>query len=1210
MNRTRLKNYAPQARRECIQAITDRAAYYGLTVKGIEPISEAGDTAIIAGLAFPRRLAAKRRALEERIRRRGFAQVIEAMAYTWFNRLVAIRFMELHGYLGHGYRVLSHKDGRDVPEILEHAEHVELPGLDRDRVIEMKLDGNREAELYRLLLVAQCNALHAAMPFLFEKIDDETELLLPDNLLHTDSIVRRLVREIDEADWQQVEIIGWLYQFYISEKKDEVIGKVVRSEDIPAATQLFTPNWIVKYMTQNSIGRMWLATYPQSGLRAKMDYYIEPAEQTAEVQAQLAAITPASLDPETITVLDPACGSGHILVEAYDLLKEIYLERGYRLRDIPRLILKRNLYGLDIDDRAAQLAAFALLMKARADDRRIFDAASRGDGDAATAATAVVNVLAIQESAALDAAGLADALLNVKSSPRRVPIIGGDRLFDDLSMQPALMMSEGQGTAAGQSQDAASREEVIELVELFRQGKTLGSLISVPDELAAKLPAIGRAVNENLSSDDLYAQEAARTLLPFVQQADVLARKYDCVIANPPYMGSKGMNTAVKDFAKRRFPNGKSDLFAMFIERNLELTKKNGLLGFMTPFVWMFLSSYEKLRHLITSGKTIFSLIHPEYHAFFESAYVPVCSFVLFNGKSRSKGDFFDLSKFYGADLQPIKLLEAINNPNCGWRFQASSYDFEKIPGSPIAYWVSDNFRSLFGIRTIKDVLTCDGQILTGDNERFLRYHWEVNGSSVGACNNWKLHHKGGEFRRWYGNVEWVVAWDNRTREYYKSNRIARIPKEYIWDMEGITWSTISSSSPSFRKVLKDESFNKAAPTLSSIDSDLVDLLLACFNSNVVTYCLSALNPTLNYLVQDIESVPVRLDHLNRERTITIAKCCISIAKADWDRFETSWDFQSFPLLNDDLKAATVEASFDNWQAQCNANIKRMQELETENNRLFINAYGLEDELTPEVPEDQITLARADREADIKRLLSYAVGCVMGRYSLDQAGLVYAHSGNRDFDASRYQTFAADPDGIVPVMENDWFDDDAAHRFIEFVAAAWPTEHIEENLRFIAASLGANRNEPPRETIRRYFANGFFKDHLKTYKKRPIYWLFTSGRQRAFQALVYLHRYNDGTLARMRTEYVIPLQGKIAARIEHLAADINNAASTAHRRKLEKEREALNRQQDELRAFDEKLRHSADQRIALNLDDGVKVNYGRFGDLLADVKAITGGNED
>jgi len=665
MNRTKLKNYAPQARRDFIQAVTDRAAFYGLAANKTEPVIEQGDVAIISGRAFPRSVVSKRQSLIGRIERQGFQQTIEAMAYTWFNRFVAIRFMELHRYFDHGYRVLSHPENKQTPEILEHAEYVELPGLDRDKVIELKLDGAKEAELYRMLLVAQCNALHAAMPFLFEKIDDETELLLPDNLLHSDSLIRRLVREIDEEDWGQVEIIGWLYQFYISEKKDEVIGKVVKSEDIPAATQLFTPNWIVKYLVQNSAGRMWLQTYPDSPLRSKMEYYIEPAEQTDDVKAQLAAITPAIIDPETITVLDPACGSGHILVEAYDLLKEIYLERGYRLRDIPRLILSKNLFGLDIDDRAAQLAAFALLMKARADDRRIFDGVTgrRGDGANETQ-SAIINVLAIQESAHLNVEQLASDLLNAPAQPK--PMIDDGRLFSDFSAQPVLALESTKAAKAVDPTTARLQASISNLLALFRDAKTFGSLITFPDDVARELPAIADAVNERLQSGNVWERPTAETILPFVQQAAILAGKYDCVIANPPFMGDKHFNEELKKFQKTKFKNGKSNLFSAFIIRGVDFTKANKYTAFVTPFVWLFISTHESLRQWVIDSTTISSLVKPSYTAFFEVATVQFVAFVLQKSKVGLLGDYFDLGYLGSADAQPIRLREAITNKEAG----------------------------------------------------------------------------------------------------------------------------------------------------------------------------------------------------------------------------------------------------------------------------------------------------------------------------------------------------------------------------------------------------------------------------------------------------------------------------------------------------------------------------------------------------------------
>jgi hypothetical protein len=1181
MNRAKLKNYAPQARRNFIQSVTDRAAVYGLTAKKIEPIIKKGDVALIAGKAFPSTIAQKRKALEERIGRQGFEQTMEAMAYTWFNRIVAIHFMELHGYLDHGYRVLSHLEGKATPEILEHAEHVDLPGLDKHTVIDLKLDGTKEAELYRMLLIAQCNALHEAMPFLFERIDDETELLLPDNLLHSDSLIRKLVNEIDEEDWQEVEIIGWLYQFYISEKKDEVIGKVVKSEDIPAATQLFTPNWIVKYLVQNSLGRQWLATYPQSSLRQQMEYYIEPAEQTTEVQAQLRAITPESLNPEELTLLDPACGSGHILVEAYDLFKAIYQERGYRARDIPTLILQKNLYGLEIDDRAAQLAAFVLMMKARADDRRIFTSGVQP------------NVLAIQESKGLNAKAISEAL--------NTPLAHGEKTGERGNIFPS---------------------DVADLISLFEHGKTFGSLIQVPPQLAEKLPAIERRVRDVLAHGDLMMQPAAKVLQPLIEQAWLLSRQYDAVVTNPPYMGTKGMNLRLKQFGEAEYPSSKSDLFAIFSERILIMVRSGGLIGMMTPFTWMFLKSYEHLRKRFLQENTIVSLIQPEYHAFFDSAYVPICAFTIRRSRLALRGEFIALTQFYGEDIQPIKALEAIRNPACGWRHNASAADFTKIPGSPILFSIPKAARDCF---TRFPLLESKGGfkrgISTGNNERFLRFWSEVDVRKIAFSTDetdspkkWFKYNKGGPFRKWYGNQEYVIEWSNDGKAI-RNYEGAFVRNAQFNGIPNISYSSLTSASTSFREYIGF--INDQAGNFLPIENEFDrENLLGFLNSKPCSMIIGWLSATLNILIDDLNKIPypagVDCSH--------IVKQCLAVARSDWESVETSWGFEYPPLFCNGLKARRVEDSWQNWSRASAKRIEQMRSFEEEINNLFIKALGLQDELSPEVPEDQITLARPDREEDIKRLISYAIGCMMGRYSLDKPGLNHEkheihQKKKRDslscdscisWSDSCDSWFAPDPDGIIPIMDTDWFPDDAAHRLVEFISVAWPKEHLEENLTFVAESLGPNRDEQPRDTIRRYLAQSFFKDHLKTYKRRPIYWLFSSGKQRAFQCLVYLHRYHEGTLSRMRTKYVIPLQGKIAARIDHLASDIEKATSTSHRRKLEKERDTLLKQQAELQAFDEKLRHYADMRISLDLDDGVKVNYGKFGDLLAEVKAVCG----
>ena len=1183
MNRNKLEAYAQKARRDFIAAVTDRAAFYGLTGRSIEPVVEQGDVALIGTHAFPRNVAGPRKRLEEQIRRDGFEQVMEAMAYTWFNRFAAIRYMELHGYLDHGYRVLSHPEGRDQPEILEHVADVDLPGLDREKAVELKLDGSKDEELYRLLLKAQCNALHKAMPFLFERIGDETELLLPANLLHTDSLIRQLVEGIDESAWGQIEIIGWLYQFYISEKKGQVIGKVVASEDIPAATQLFTPNWIVKYLVQNSLGTQWLATYPHSQLKGQMDYYIEPAEQSDEVKAQLATITPSTLNPEALTLIDPASGSGHILVEAYELFKAIYLERGYRQRDVAQLILEKNLFGLDIDGRAAQLTGFALMMKGRADDRRLFERGVK------------LNVMALVNSTGFDAERLA----------QRAKLV-------DYGLAPS---------------------DLTALKRLFEHAATFGSLIQVPQGLAAKLPGLKQL--SELASQDLFESDALRRLAPLVRQAEMLAAQYDAVVANPPYMGSKFHTPVLKKFLKDHYKGYEKDKFSAFIDRDLAFSKPYGRLGFMSPFVWMFISSHEHMRTRLIDEETITSLIQLEYSGF-EGATVPICTFTLQKGHVASqKGCFIRLSDFRGSDSQAPRTLEAIQNRDCGWFFEAAQDEFKKIPGSPVAYWVSERIRQAFDDGTaLKYYAEIKHGLSTGKNEAVVRTWPEVSAMELGleygtredvlsSGKKWFPYNKGGNFRKWYGNCEFVLRYDKYGNELMSSFSGHRHDGKSHYFLEGVTWTFISSSSFAARYTPPGFVFDVAG---SSLFCDQPKSIVAFLSSGLCFQFLTTLNPTLNFQVGNLKSLPIirRVLTKNEGRVGALAEVACSATREDWDAYERSWNFESLPVLTVSSEpTSTLESSYTAWITQNRETITEMKRLEEENNRLFIDAYGLTDELTPDVPIEQITLTVNPayryggklteeeqwvrfRQDTMAELVSYAIGCMMGRYSLDAPGLIYAHSGNAGFDPSNYTTFPADSDGIVPLTDGEWFDADAAHRLIEFISVAWDAAHLEDNLAFLAGNLSPKKNESSRETLRRYLCDSFFKDHLQTYKKRPIYWLFSSGKQKAFQCLVYLHRYNEGTLARMRTEYVIPLQGLMASRIRQLDEDIAAAASTAHRKRLEKERSKLVKQQSELREFDEKLRHYADERISLDLDGGVKVNYGKFGDLLAAVKAIAG----
>lgn len=1176
MNKAKLKSYAPQARKDFIAAVEARAHSLGLSEMGgtlhIAPSEKKGDVTLIAGQAWPAKVHDQRQRLIKRMKKDGFAQTVEAVAYTWFNRFAALRYMEIHDYLDHGYRVLSSREG-GLPEVIAHATDVagSLPGLNALQIADMKLAGNQDGELYRLLLVAQCNALSKAMPFLFEHIDDESELLLPGNLERTDSVVAKLVESIAEEDWNEVEVIGWLYQFYISEKKDAVIGKVVKSEDIPAATQLFTPNWIVQYLVQNSVGRLWLMANPSSTLKNQWKYYIEPAEQTPEVQAQLDALIQTrmaedggSLNPETITVLDPACGSGHILVEAYEVLKAIYLERGYQARAIPRLILESNLFGLDIDDRAAQMAGFALMMKARADDRRLLDSPIK------------LNVFSLQESKGLEL----------------------DEF--DSHLKPF----------------GISRALLAAVIDTFAHAQTFGSLIQIPEALAGGLPTLACGLGKAIQSGDVFAQAAAQDLLPLVGQATVLVMKFDAVVANPPYMGGKGMNTALKEYAKTTFPDSKADLFAMFIERGFGWCKPTGFNSMVTMQSWMFLSSYEAVREKLLGTRTLSNMVHMG-NGVMGIAFGTAATVFLNKHIDRYEGSFsYCENDDTGEDGKPKEF--PVQNSRLK---TAKPDDFKKIPGSTVAYWVSAELITRFQyLRPLGSISPPKKGLVTSDNRRFIRLWQEVSVDRVGFRKNsreeakesgkrWFPMNCGGAFRKWFGNADTVINWESDGQEiigyaahlYGSASR--QIQNTGYYFKACVTWSNITSGA--FGARYSDEGFIfGAAGTAAFPNEEKCQYPTVAFlNSKVAEYILKVFNPTLNFVVNDIAALPFDEELADSKLVSESAEECIALARTDWSSFETSWDFTQFPWLS----SGSLPISWLTWAQQADGQVKRIQVLETEINRHFIEAYGLQDELSPEVPEDQITLVRADREKDCQRLISYSIGCMMGRYSLDEPGLIYASAGNGGFDVSRYKTFPADADGIVPITDELWFEDDATNQVREFLNAVWGAKTLEENMDWLAESLGKKGTETPEETIRRYLSGNFYKDHLQTYKRRPIYWHFSSGKQGAFQALVYLHRYQEGTLARMRAEYVVPLTGKMQSRIEMLEKDRDAASATAARTKIAKQIESLKKKYVELLAYDEKLRHYADMRIQLDLDEGVKVNYGKFGDLLAEVKAVTGG---
>lgn len=1222
MNTKNLKAFAPKARRQFIDAVAKRAAHFGIYQDEIAPVTFEGSTAIIEGKAFSKQQGEQRKRLEKQVITSGYELFIREMAYTWFNRLAALRYMELHDYLEHGFRVLSNPNNKEgLPEILDHAADVaDTLALDKAQIIEWQLAGDKQEMLYRELLLGQCHHMHSVMPFLFEAIDDATELLLPDNLTKTDSIIKGLINDIPEEDWLQIEVIGWLYQFYISEHKDAVIGKVVKSEDIPAATQLFTPNWIVKYLVQNSIGRQWLATYPDSSIKTNMEYYIEPAEQTDEVNAQLAAITPSSIDPETIKALDPASGSGHILVEIYELLREIYLERGYRLREIPELILTKNIYGLDIDDRAAQLAGFALLMKAREDDRRIFQRVQDG--------SVKLNVYALQSTEGWDSASLWQAL-NLDGKAKQGS--SGDLFAEE----------------AGFEQPTGEYAEYFDLLKYlivsFEQAKTLGSLIQIDHQYLPTLEQLKAKLQDKLHETDPAAIAGAEQLLPVVEQAIVLAQKYDAVIANPPYMGSNGMNAELKDFAKSEFPNSKADLFAIFMERTFKLLTKNGNNAQVNMQSWMFLSSYEKVREHLLETKTFITMAHLGARAFgqISGEVVQTTAWVISNKHISSYRPSF-IRLVDGNEHEKNQQLLLKSNLYS----KSSQKDFLKVPSNPIAYWISNIVRESFIEGTpLGSIAEAKRGIATGNNDAFIRNWHEVDLSKFGvnlsrisalsSSKKWFPHNKGGASRKWYGNNDLVINWENNGFDI--KNQPAKASGDRGWRNtneeycfhDGITWGGLTSSDLCFRWSDYGAMFDtNKGPMMFPQSNPYV--LLGFLNSPAVSEYSNILNPTVSFQNADINRIPFLAEKVV-DKSDSIEKNvehCIQISKEDWSFFEENWQYKRDKLVGFSSLNSTIKSSFEKFKSHSENLTLSLTALQNAINEIFSSLL--------EIPNKPVEKSDAHLKSNpifrygtdstknslnrfcsdtVSELLSYFTGCSFGRFSLDREGLVYAHSGNEGFKElvaeGAYQTFPADDDGIIPLASEEWlFEDDATARFREFVKAVWGAEHLQENLTFVAESLCLNAIKPQKgesamETIRRYFSEKFFADHCKMYKKRPIYWLFSSGKEKAFECLVYLHRYNEATLSRMRTEYVTPLMGKYDHQLARKAEEVVEATGTEQRR-IEKEIKGLEKKQLELRKFDEELKHYAEMRITLDLDDGVKENYGKFGNLLAKVKDIHG----
>lgn len=1117
MNTNALKKFAQEARRKLLEQVGAKLEYVLHT-----------DTPEI------REKADQVQKLKEAIQSSSKQQIIDKVAYTWFNRFMALRFMDANEYQPIGIRVLTPKDGYTLPELLDEAKQGHIPeelSVKNQRIYDL-LDGkipssNAQNEAYKDLLIGACNHLNKVLPFLFERINDYTELLLPDDLTSELSIIQDIRDGMSVQECAEVEIVGWLYQFYISEKNEELISskKVYKKEDLAPASQLFTPKWIVQYMVDNTLGQVWSEINPATKLTADLEFYIKPAYLEQVQKREVKSI-------EDIKFFEPCTGSGHILAYAFDVFYKIYEEQGYNPTEIPELIITKNLFGVDIDQRASQLASFVLLMKGRQKNRRFL------------------------------------------------------RAVETKNIQPNI-----------------SYYQDFEFDNMFKNATALGSLIRVDAEDLKKLV---------IEKNSLFGerQEEVKKLYK------LLGQRYDVVVTNPPYISSSRMEGSLKQYVEATYPETKSDLFATFILRCLELCNEDGLTGYMTPFVWMFISSYEKLREIIIEKHFINNLIQLEYSGF-DGATVPICTFTLRNKNiNDTKGSYIRLSDFKGSQNQAPKTIEAIQNKNCGWFYSANQKDFEKIPGSPIGYWISETLLNAFkNGKLLGEIVPVKKGLDTGNNEKFLRLWFEIGENKFGVNksknefveNNfkWAPHDKGGNFRRWYGNTDWVINWENNGGELKQSSANLRSEKYYF--NEGITWNSLSSGKISFRYSDYGAISNTAGSSMFPLEDEL-KYILGFANSKVNQLLLDVVSPTLNYSAGPVSSVPVKFNHnLNN----TDLKLPVEISKYEWNTREQSWFFKRNELVR--IKSQELEETYDLYQQYWKNKFFQLHKSEEELNRKFIEIFDLQDELTPDVQLEDITILKEEtviengqlvfKESEVfAQFMSYAVGCMFGRYSLDKEGLILANQGETLEDYLEkvalhkdQMSFTPDDDNIIPVLDDEWFEDDITGRFYAFLKASFGSANFDKNLAFVEECLGKD--------IRKYFVKDFYNDHIKRYKKRPIYWMFSSPKG-SFNVLIYMHRYTPDTLNKILNGYLIQYREKLNTRMEHLDHLIVSGSSS-EQTKAQKEKDKLKLVLIELHEYErEILRPLAIERINIDLDDGVLVNYNKFGKAIKEVAGL------
>lgn len=1136
----------------------------------IKKAKRVGDVTTIEGdpTSYPADLYSKREQIIKLVQNSGYKNVIEEFAYTWFNRFVALRFMEVHGFLSHGFRVLSNPAGGIEPEILKNLNLVKDDlKLDMNVCVDYKQQGKIE-ELFRYVLMKQCAALSGILPMLFAHDNDYLELLLPKTLLKGENVLSRLLEITEESFLEDVEIIGWMYQFYISAKKDAVnkAKKTITKDTLPAVTQLFTPDWIVRYMAENSVGRLWLESYPNSPLRHEMKYYVDDAEQTEEVQRKLDAIKYKNVNPEDIRIIEPCSGSGHILVYVFDLLYKMYEEKGYQKREIPTLILTKNLYGLDVDKRAAQLASFSLIMRARSVNSRFFN----------DNYYVVPQVYEIHDS-------------------RLLTKINYKKQMDSLGI-----LSEEEKSAVNY------------IVDVFKDAKTIGSLLKIkPIDFTCLDEAIRKMEKDSVY--DLFNMELSSQGVPLLKrlsvQAKVLTGKYDVLITNPPYLSPSAMENSMKEYAADYYPNSKADMFAMFMETGF--IKNHGFMSMVNMHNWMSLSSFEQLRAVLLESKEIISMVHLGSRAFesINGEIVQTTSFVMRNCRVHGIGEYF---KLVDSSDKEKDFLEALADKKSSILYHTNEDNFFDLPGQPFSYWVSSALAHDFKIgKKITTYIDTFQGIITGDNEKFLRFWYEVSSVKIPfhasemaeidlSKQYWIPYNKGGEFRKWYGVQDYVVNWmhgpDDKTRgkkgfsDYYLREYVAwsytvsdtiatrYYPEGFLWDVRG--------------SGLMDK-------------SGMLYYLEGLIASKIGITLFRVNNSTLSCQVENIIQFPIIISKEHEAKVEAIVLENNVSSKEEWDNYELSWDFREHPLCPNSMmkewkqtqfaaarmeKAGRISWHFERWQQECEDRFYTLKANEEELNRIFIDIYGLQDELTPDVSDDAVTVRLADVQRDIRSLISYFIGIIMGRYSLDVSGLAYA--GGR-WDDTKYGFYQPDDDGIVPIYSTIGMEDGLTTKIIELIKLIYGEDTYRENIDFIAEALGKNNNESSEETLNRYLNDGFYADHLKIYQKRPIYWLFTSGKKAGFKCLIYMHRYNEDTLARINGKYFLPESTRKKNELEELNGRIAHAEGRDKLR-LEKSRQNLAAAYNEAIEYGQVLDHMANKYISIDLDDGVKENYAKF----------------